>query len=97
MDQYVACSEEPTAEDTRRNAQGDALAGQAVVSVAHDADEQARNLIGWQTSQLAAGRFVGTLTELPLDTMKLFRESTSHCCARHARCAATRTGSAFRS
>lgn len=47
MDQYVACSEEPTAEDTRRNALGDdALAGQAVVSVAHDADEQARNLIG---------------------------------------------------
>ncbi|WP_175969852.1 helix-turn-helix domain-containing protein [Burkholderia sp. BCC0322] len=81
MDQHVACSEEPTAEDTRRSAQGDdALAGQAVVSVAHDADEQARNLIGWRQTydQLAAGRFVGTLTELPLDTMKLFRESTSH-------------------
>ncbi|VWD22222.1 AraC family transcriptional regulator [Burkholderia lata] len=81
MDQHVAYSEEPTAEDTRRNAQGDdALAGQAVVSVAHDADEQARNLIGWRQTydQLAAGRFVGTLTELPLDTMKLFRESTSH-------------------
>ena len=90
MDQYVACSEEPTAEDTRRNAQGDdALAGQAVVSVAHDADEQARNLIGWRQTydQLAAGRFVGTLTELPLDTMKLFRESTSHLLRRHARCA----------
>ena len=56
MDQYVAC-EEPTAEDTRRNAQGDdALAGQ-VVSVAHDADEQARNLIGWrQTYDQPRGR-----------------------------------------
>lgn len=81
MDQHVVSTEEPTAEDTRRSAQGDdAFAGQAVVSVAHDADEQARNLIGWRQTydQLAAGRFVGTLTELPLDTMKLFRESTSH-------------------
>ncbi|NIF46109.1 AraC family transcriptional regulator, partial [Burkholderia sp. Tr-862] len=81
MEQRVECMAEPTAEDTRCSAQGDdALAGQAVVSVAHDADEQARNLIGWRQTydQLAAGRFVGTLTELPLDTMKLFRESTSH-------------------
>ena len=81
MEQRVECMDEPTAEDTRRSAQGDdAPAGQAVVSVAHDADEQARNLIGWRQTydQLAAGRFVGTLTELPLDTMKLFRESTSH-------------------
>ncbi|AOK15259.1 AraC family transcriptional regulator [Burkholderia cepacia] len=81
MSERVERAAEPTAEDTRRNAQGDdALAGQAVVSVAHDADEQARNLIGWRQTydQLAAGRFVGTLTELPLDTMKLFRESTSH-------------------
>ncbi|QQJ97223.1 helix-turn-helix domain-containing protein [Burkholderia ambifaria] len=81
MEQRTECMAEPTAEDTRCSAQGDdALAGQAVVSVAHDADEQARNLIGWRQTydQLAAGRFVGTLTELPLDTMKLFRESTSH-------------------
>ncbi|MBF5012292.1 helix-turn-helix domain-containing protein [Burkholderia pseudomultivorans] len=81
MDQRVDRDDEPTAEDTRRSALGDdAPAGQAVVSVAHDADEQARNLIGWRQTydQLAAGRFVGTLTELPLDTMKLFRESTSH-------------------
>nr|WP_241015201.1 helix-turn-helix domain-containing protein [Burkholderia sp. Ac-20379] len=58
----------------------DLPAGRAVVSVAHDADEQARNLIGWRQTydQLAAGRFAGTLTELPLDTMKLFRETTSH-------------------
>ncbi|ACR27299.1 helix-turn-helix domain-containing protein [Burkholderia glumae] len=72
---------EDTAEDTRRAAGGaDAPAGRAVVSVAHDADEQARNLVGWRQTydQLAAGRFVGTLTELPLDTMKLFRETTSH-------------------
>ena len=81
MGQRVECMAGPTAEDTRCSAQGDdALAGRAVVSVAHDADEQARNLIGWRQTydQLAAGRFVGTLTELPLDTMKLFRESTSH-------------------
>lgn len=81
MNDRVAGAGEPTAEDTRCNAQGDDVpAGQAVVSVAHDADEQARNLIGWRQTydQLAAGRFVGTLTELPLDTMKLFRESTSH-------------------
>lgn len=72
---------EATAEDTRRSAAGDEVpAGRAVVSVAHDADEQARNLVGWRQTydQLAAGHFVGTLTELPLDTMKLFRETTSH-------------------
>ncbi|WP_414443552.1 helix-turn-helix domain-containing protein [Burkholderia sp. 22PA0106] len=72
---------EATAEDTRRSAAGtEAPAGRAVVSVAHDADEQARNLIGWRQTydQLAAGRFAGTLTELPLDTMKLFSETTSH-------------------
>ncbi|KWC38967.1 AraC family transcriptional regulator [Burkholderia ubonensis] len=81
MSERVERAAEPTAEDTQRSAQGsDVPAGQAVVSVAHDADEQARNLIGWRQTydQLAAGRFVGTLTELPLDTMKLFRESTSH-------------------
>ncbi|WP_186165034.1 helix-turn-helix domain-containing protein [Burkholderia gladioli] len=72
---------EATAEDTRRSAAGyEVPAGRAVVSVAHDADEQARNLVGWRQTydQLAAGHFVGTLTELPLDTMKLFRETTSH-------------------
>ncbi|WP_322044494.1 helix-turn-helix domain-containing protein [Paraburkholderia sp. J67] len=72
---------EHTAEDTRLNAQGaDVPAGRAVVSVAHDADEQARNLVGWRQTydQLAAGRFVGTLTEIPLDTMKIFCETTSH-------------------
>lgn len=72
---------EATAEDTQRNARGASVAaGRPVVSVAHDADEQARNLVGWRQTydQLAAGRFVGTLTELPLDTMKVFRETTSH-------------------
>ncbi|MDR3095689.1 MAG: AraC family transcriptional regulator, partial [Paraburkholderia sp.] len=72
---------EQTAEDTRLSAQGAHVpAGRAVVSVAHDADEQARNLVGWRQTydQLAAGRFVGTLTEIPLDTMKVFRETTSH-------------------
>ncbi|MBS6362190.1 helix-turn-helix domain-containing protein [Burkholderia sp.] len=81
MDQRLTDVGEPTAEDTRRSAGGaEAPAGRAVVSVAHDADEQARNLIGWRQTydQLAAGQFVGTLTELPLDTMKLFRETTSH-------------------
>jgi len=72
---------EATAEDTQCNAQGAAVpAGRPVVSVAHDADEQARNLVGWRQTydQLAAGRFVGSLTELPLDAMKVFRETTSH-------------------
>ncbi|SDC53183.1 helix-turn-helix domain-containing protein [Paraburkholderia lycopersici] len=72
---------EATADETQRNAQGAAIpVGRPVISVAHDADEQARNLVGWRQTydQLAAGRFVGTLTELPLDTMKVFRESTSH-------------------
>ncbi|KAF1031473.1 MAG: hypothetical protein GAK33_07545 [Burkholderia lata] len=39
----VGARAEATAEDTRRNAVGtDVPAGRAVVSVAHDADEQAR-------------------------------------------------------
>jgi len=48
--------------------------------VAHDADEQARNLQGWSQTydQLTAGPFVGTLTESSLDHMHVFCESTSH-------------------
>jgi AraC family ethanolamine operon transcriptional activator len=48
--------------------------------VAHDADEQARNLHGWSQTydQLTAGRFVGTITELFLDHMQVFCETTSH-------------------
>ncbi|WP_309249683.1 helix-turn-helix domain-containing protein [Paraburkholderia sp. CNPSo 3274] len=67
-------------EATAGQAQCNAPGARTVVSVAHDADEQARNLVGWRQTydQLAAGRFVGTLTELPLDTMKVFRETTSH-------------------
>lgn len=47
--------------------------------VAHDADEQARNLYGWRQTydQLTAGRFFGTLRELRLDQMQLFCETTS--------------------
>ncbi|WP_309249515.1 helix-turn-helix domain-containing protein [Paraburkholderia sp. CNPSo 3272] len=65
---------------TAGQAQCNAPGARTVVSVAHDADEQARSLVGWRQTydQLAAGRFVGTLTELPLDTMKVFRETTSH-------------------
>jgi AraC family ethanolamine operon transcriptional activator len=50
------------------------------MSVAHDADEQARNLHGWHQiyDQLSAGRFTGTLAELFLDRMTVFRETTSH-------------------
>lgn len=50
------------------------------MSVAHDADEQARNLHGWHQTydQLSAGRFTGTLVELFLDRMTVFRETTSH-------------------
>ena len=67
-------------EATAGQAQYNAPGSRTVVSVAHDADEQARNLVGWRQTydQLAAGRFIGTLTELPLDTMKVFRETTSH-------------------
>lgn len=78
---HTATPLEQTAEDTRLSAQGaHAPTGRAVVSVAHDADEQARNLVGWRQTydQLAAGRFVGRLTEIPLDTMKVFCETTSH-------------------
>ncbi|ALL63479.1 Ethanolamine operon regulatory protein [Paraburkholderia caribensis MBA4] len=48
-------------------------------SVAHDADEQARNLHGWTQTydQLTAGRFVGRLTGLHLDDMHVFCETTS--------------------
>ena len=48
--------------------------------VAHDADEQARNLHGWSQTydQLTAGCFVGGLTELCLDHMQVFVETTSH-------------------
>ncbi|HXZ08990.1 MAG TPA: AraC family transcriptional regulator, partial [Paraburkholderia sp.] len=48
--------------------------------VAHDADEQARNLQGWSQTydQLTAGAFVGTLTESSLDHMHVFCETTSH-------------------
>ncbi|MFP3335138.1 hypothetical protein SB761_31050, partial [Pseudomonas sp. SIMBA_064] len=48
--------------------------------VAHDADEQARNLHGWHQTydQLTAGRFIGGLTELCLDDMQVFVETTSH-------------------
>lgn len=48
--------------------------------VAYDADEQARNLHGWSQTydQLAAGCFVGGLTELCIDDMQVFVETTSH-------------------
>ncbi|WP_027799114.1 helix-turn-helix domain-containing protein [Paraburkholderia dilworthii] len=48
--------------------------------VAYDADEQARNLHGWHQTydQLTAGSFVGGLTELCLDHMQVFVETTSH-------------------
>ncbi|ACC69207.1 transcriptional regulator, AraC family [Paraburkholderia phymatum STM815] len=47
--------------------------------VAHDADEQARNLHGWTQTydQLTAGHFVGRLTGLHLDDMHVFCETTS--------------------
>jgi AraC family ethanolamine operon transcriptional activator len=48
--------------------------------IAHDADEQARNLHGWHQiyDQLAAGCFTGGLTELCVDHMQVFVETTSH-------------------
>ena len=76
MNETAERTEATAAGQAQRNARG----ARAMVSVAHDADEQARNLVGWRQTydQLAAGRFVGTLTEMPLDTMKVFRETTSH-------------------
>ncbi|HEY1998890.1 helix-turn-helix domain-containing protein [Paraburkholderia sp.] len=52
----------------------------AQTRIAHDADEQARNLHGWSQTydQLTAGRFVGSITELFLDHMQVFCETTSH-------------------
>ncbi len=43
----------------------------------HDADELARNLSGWQQSydQISAGRFQGTLDELCLPRLQVFRET----------------------
>jgi len=59
-------------------ARGEAV--RVMTSVAHDADEQARNLHGWRQTydQLSAGCFNGALTELFLDRMTVFREATSH-------------------
>ncbi|CAB3752540.1 helix-turn-helix domain-containing protein [Paraburkholderia humisilvae] len=47
--------------------------------IAHDADEQARNLHGWRQTydQLTSGCFIGELTGLHVDDMHVFRESTS--------------------
>ncbi|MFC0399473.1 helix-turn-helix domain-containing protein [Paraburkholderia rhizosphaerae] len=47
--------------------------------IAHDADEQARNLYGWRQTydQLTSGRFTGELTGLHVDDMHVFREATS--------------------
>ncbi len=48
-------------------------------TAAHDADEHAHNLTGWDQlyDQLSAGRFSGQLTERRLPHMQVFRESTS--------------------
>lgn len=48
-------------------------------TAAHDADDHAHNLTGWDQlyDQLSAGRFSGQLTELRLPQMQIFRESTS--------------------
>jgi len=50
------------------------------VRTAYDADEQARNLVDWHQTydQLMPGQFTGTLTELVLDRMQVFCETTSH-------------------
>jgi AraC family transcriptional regulator, ethanolamine operon transcriptional activator len=56
-----------------------AAACRVETSIAHDADEQARNLHGWKQTydQLTPGRFVGRLTGLHLDDMHVFCETTS--------------------
>jgi AraC family ethanolamine operon transcriptional activator len=57
----------------------DASAPLLRTTAAHDADEHAHNLTGWQQhyDQLSAGRFAGDLTELHLPHMQVFRERTS--------------------
>ncbi|WP_051377852.1 helix-turn-helix domain-containing protein [Derxia gummosa] len=47
---------------------------------AHDADEHARNLSGWdqEYDQLAPGSFDGELAEFWIDSVQVFRERTSH-------------------
>ncbi|WP_085314317.1 helix-turn-helix domain-containing protein [Derxia lacustris] len=47
---------------------------------AHDADEHARNLSGWdqEYDQLAPGAFAGELAEFWVDSVQVFRERTSH-------------------
>jgi len=48
--------------------------------VASDADEQARNLSGWRQTydQLTPGAFAGSVSELCLEHMTVFCETTSH-------------------
>jgi AraC family ethanolamine operon transcriptional activator len=48
--------------------------------VVHDANDQARAIAGWtqEYDQLTPGAFEGALTELCLDHVHLFAESTSH-------------------
>jgi AraC family ethanolamine operon transcriptional activator len=64
------------------NAQDTAWSGPFCVErhLAHDADDQARAIAGWtqEYDQLTPGRFEGALTELCLDHLHLFAESTSH-------------------
>jgi AraC family ethanolamine operon transcriptional activator len=47
--------------------------------IAHDADEQARNLDGWRQiyDQLTSGCFIGQLTGLHVDDLHVFCETTS--------------------
>jgi AraC family ethanolamine operon transcriptional activator len=60
-------------------------------SQAQDADEHAHNLTGWEQSydQITPGRFQGSLIELQLPHIQVFRECISHavrqsCCVRPA-------------
>ena len=50
------------------------------VRTAQDPDEHARNLTGWkqQYDQLSRGQFLGSLAELRLEKMQVFKETTSH-------------------
>jgi len=53
---------------------------QPILREAHDADEHAQNLTNWQQQydQVSSGEFYGSLIELPLNGLQVFKEHTSH-------------------
>lgn len=71
-------SPDPNCHRTSGNATD--AAGCLRVKIARDPDDQAQNLTDWDQlyDQLSPGKFHGTLTELWLEQLQVFRETTSH-------------------